>query len=92
MNLIDPVVGLKLVIVGGWSLALLGALKLVAYLVGEFAPGAWSRVRSEWLRRCLVGKGNRLLFGLGGFLTLLLGLVFVGLGELLLRFQSSLRL
>ena len=90
MNLLEPVFALKLVIFGGWTLAILGAIKLVIYLVGEIAPQAWSRVRSEWVRKFVLGKGNRLLFGLGGFVTVLLGLVFVGLGELLLYFQSTL--
>ena len=90
MNLLEPVVALKLVIVGGWSLAVLGAIKMGIYLIGELAPQAWSRVRSEWVRKFVLGKGNRLLFGLGGFVTVLLGLVFVGLGELLLHFQSTL--
>lgn len=83
MNLIDPAVSMRLVIVGGWFLAVLGALKLVIYLVGEFAPDAYSRIRSETFRKFLIGKGNRLIFGIGGFLTLILGLVFVGLGMLI---------
>lgn len=82
MKLIDPALGMRLVIVGGWALAFLGALKMVIYLVGEIAPGAYARIRSETFRKFLTGNGNRLLFGLGGFLTLLLGLVFVGLGYL----------
>ena len=88
MNLIDPALGLKLVIIGGWALALLGALKLVVYLVGELAPGAYARIRSETFRRFVTGKGNRLLFGLGGFLTLLLGLVFVILGLIATRLAA----
>ena len=83
MNLLDPAVSLKLVVIGGWLLAALGALKLLIYLVGEMSPGLYSRVRSEAVRRFLTGKGNRLLFGLGGFLTVLLGLFFV-LGGMLL--------
>ena len=92
MKLLDPVIALRIVIIGGWSLVLLGAIKMVIYLIGEIAPGTWSRVRSEWIRRFVVGKGNRLLFGLGGFITVVLGLVFVGLGELLLYFQNTLHL
>jgi hypothetical protein len=88
MDLIDPALGLKLVIIGGWALALLGALKLVVYLVGELAPGAYARIRSETFRRFVTGKGNRLLFGLGGFLTLLLGLVFVILGLIATRLAA----
>jgi hypothetical protein len=90
MNLLEPEVALRLVIIGGWSLVALGAIKMVIYLIGELAPQAWSRVRSEWVRKFVLGKGNRLLFGLGGFVTVVLGLVFVGLGELLLYFQSTL--
>lgn len=78
--LLDPSLSLKLVIWGGAVLAALGLLKLVVYLIGEFAPGLYARVRNEWVRRFLVGQGNRLLFGLGGAITLLLGLGFITLG------------
>lgn len=83
MKLLDPQLGLKLVVWGGWALAALGALKVVVYLVGEFFPGAFAGIRSPSARKFLTGTGNRLLFGAGGLLTLLLGLVFVGLGLLL---------
>lgn len=90
MKLLDPAVGLKLVIWGGWILAALGAFKVVVYLIGEIAPGAYARIRSESFRRFLTGTGNRLLFGLGGVLTLLLGLFFVAVGALLARLQGGL--
>ena len=79
----DPAVLVKLVISGGWILAAMGAIKVVIYLVGELAPGVYSSIRSDAIRRFLTGKSNRLIFGLGGFLTFLLGLVFVFLGVLL---------
>ena len=85
MKLIDPTLGLKLVVVGGWTLAAIGALKLVIYLIGEIAPGSYDRIRSETFRKFLTGKGNRLVFGLGGILTVFVGLVFVLLGRLLSR-------
>ena len=83
MELIDPTLGLKLIIIGGWVLAALGALKVAVYLVGELAPGVYARIRSEGLRRFVTGNGNRLLFGIGGFLTMLLGLLFAALGYLI---------
>jgi|688.fasta_scaffold881061_2 hypothetical protein len=89
MNLLEPVFALKIVILGGWTLVFLGAIKMAIYLVGELAPQAWSRVRSEWVRKFVLGTGNRILFGLGGSATVLLGLVFVGLGKLLLYFHST---
>ena len=51
MKLIDPTLGLKLVVVGGWTLAAIGALKLVIYLIGEIAPGSYDRIRSETFRK-----------------------------------------
>ena len=32
---------------GGFFLALLGAIKLVIYLLGEFWPGVYGRVKSD---------------------------------------------
>lgn len=80
MQFIDPNVACKLIIGGGWLLAALGAIKMVIYAVGEFFPGAYSRIRSVGFRKVITGKGNRLIFGLGGILTLFLGLIFVVLG------------
>ncbi|HRQ88557.1 MAG TPA: hypothetical protein PLA50_07155 [Bacteroidia bacterium] len=88
MKLIDPALGIKLIVVGGWCLAALGALKVVLYLVGEFVPNAYAWIKSEGLRRFLTGKGNRLLFGVGGAATVLLGLVFVGIGHGLRYLQT----
>ena len=80
MDLIDPSFGVRLIVRGGWLLAGIGALKVVIYFVGELFPGVYGRLKSDGLRRFLTGNGNRLVFGLGGFLTVILGLVFVILG------------
>ena len=90
MDLIDPSLGVRLIVWGGWILAGIGAVKVAIYLVGELFPGVYARLKSDGLRRFLTGTGNRLVFGLGGFLTVILGLVFVILGifvgRLMLRF------
>lgn len=78
--LLSPDLGFKLIIWGGGLLALLGALKLVIWAFGEFAPHVYARVQSDNIRDLLTGRMNRLVFGLGGLITVLLGLIFVGLG------------
>lgn len=88
MRSFDPALGLKLVIVGGWILAAIGGLKVLVYLVGEFAPGIYAGFRSDGMKRFLTGKGNRLVFGLGGLVTALLGLFFVLMGQLIAWLQQ----
>lgn len=78
--LIDPELGFKLIIWGGWLLTLMGTLKVVIWAFGEFAPQIYAKIPSESIRNMLTGKMNRLFFGLGGFIFALLGLVFVALG------------
>lgn len=73
-SLLDPEFGISLVKLFSWILVALGVFKVVIYLVGEFAPGTFARVKSDAVRKFLTGRGNRLLFGLGGFLTALVGL------------------
>lgn len=62
---------------GGFFLAVLGGLKLVIFLIGEFRPGVYGRIKSEGLKKFLTGSGNRLVFGLLGFFTAGLGVVFM---------------
>jgi len=83
--LIEPDLGFKLIIWGGWLLTLMGTLKMVIWAFGEFTPRVYSRIPSENIRNMLTGKMNRLLFGLGGFIFAILGLVFVALGILFER-------
>ncbi len=90
MHLIEPALGLKLVIWGGWLLAAIGVLKVLIFFIGELVPGAYSRIKSESVRRFMTGNANRLIFGLLGGLTVLLGLIFVFLGVLLSRFSDRL--
>lgn len=80
MKLIEPHLAARIIIWGGWALALIGALKVVFYLIGEIRPGIYARIQSAGVRRFLTGTGNRLVFGLGGLLTVILGLVFAALG------------
>ena len=67
----------------GWLMAGIGALKLTIFLVGEFFPSFWEKVKSSAFRKLLTGAGNRFLFGLGGLITVILGLAAVGIGYLI---------
>lgn len=76
-SILDPALGVRLTITLSWILIILGLLKLVLFLVGEFFPNAFANVKSAAVKKFLTGTGNRLLFGLGGFATALIG--FLGL-------------
>lgn len=80
MGPITPELGFKFIVWGGWLLALLGFLKIVIWAFGEFVPRVYSRIPSENIRNLFTGKTNRLVFGLGGFVTAIIGLIFVVLG------------
>jgi len=71
---LKPETGLFLIRIFSWILIGLGLLKLAFFVIGEVWPGAFSGIKSEAVRKFITGKGNRLLFGLGGFLTLVIGL------------------
>ncbi len=88
--IIDPSLGLRLIAVLSWALIILGLGKMVIYAIGEFAPRAYERIRSEKARKFMTGKGNRLLFGLGGFLTALFGFICLLLGRLFEHLHNSL--
>jgi len=81
--LIDPEFSVALIAWGGWILAALGVLKLLVFAIGEWAPGFYDRFRSDGFRNFMVGRGNRLVFGLGGLVTALIGLAFVGVAVVL---------
>lgn len=82
-DFIEPETSLRLIKVLSWALILLGIGKMAIYAVGECIPGAYAKIKSEQVRKFLTGKGNRLLFGLGGFITALLGFIALGLGYFL---------
>lgn len=88
--IIDPSLGLRLIAVLSWALIILGLGKMVIYAIGEFVPRAYERIRSEKARKFMTGKGNRLLFGLGGFLTALFGFICLLLGRLFEHLHNSL--
>ncbi len=73
-HLIDPELSLRMIKLLSWVLILLGVGKMTIYAIGEWFPAAYAKVKSGQVRNFLTGKGNRLLFGLGGLLTALLGL------------------
>lgn len=79
-TLVKPEMGFQLVVWGGWLLTLMGVLKIVIWTFGEFVPRVYSRIPSENIRNLFTGKMNRLVFGLGGFVVAILGLIFVALG------------
>ncbi len=62
---------------GGLVLVGIGGLKLVVYAVGELRPGLFDSIRSETLRRFFTGRGNRMVFGLGGLITAAVGGFFM---------------
>lgn len=62
---------------GGAFLAVLGFFKVIVFAVGEIKPGLYERFRAGWVRNIFTGRGNQLIFGLGGFFTLALGLLFM---------------
>lgn len=79
----NPEIGFRLIAVMSWLLIAIGAIKMGVWLLGEICPDAYKRFKSPGVRKFMTGNGNRLLFGLGGFLTALLGGVCLGLGALL---------
>ena len=58
---------------GGVVLLVIGVLKLVLYAVGRSRPALFQEIRSPTLKRFLSGKGNRMVFGVGGLITALAG-------------------
>ena len=80
---IDPKLGKALIEAASWLLIALGLLKVMIYIVGELLPGAYSKIKSEKARKFMTGNGNRLVFGLLGAFTVLLGVAFLSLGRFL---------
>ncbi|MDF1816575.1 MAG: hypothetical protein P1V20_30515 [Verrucomicrobiales bacterium] len=89
LSLIDPEIGIPIIIWLGWLMVALGVLKIVVYLIGEISPGAWDKIKSPTIKKLLTGKGNRLLFGLGGLVTVIFGFGAIGIA-LLIRYLHSL--
>ncbi len=80
--------GSKFVIVLGWLLVVIGVLKIIFYLVGEIRPGTWNKIKSPTIKKMLTGKVNRLVFGLGGLITILFGLGSIGIAYLIRHFHG----
>lgn len=80
---IDVPTCLRLIRWLSWALVISGIGQIIIYIVGELFPGVYSRIRSEWIRKLFIGNGNRLVFGAGGLLTLILGGIFLGLAALI---------
>lgn len=80
---IDVPTCLRLIRWLSWALVISGVGQIIIYIVGELFPGLYSRIRSEWIRKLFIGNGNRLVFGAGGVLTLILGGIFLGLAALI---------
>ncbi len=62
---------------GGLVLVVIGLMKLVVYAIGELRPNLFQSIRSETLKRFFTGRSNRLVFGLGGFITAAVGGFFM---------------
>ena len=87
--MMEPTLGLQIIIFGGWILIALGITKLLIWLMGEMFPGVYSKIQSHRARDFMTGLGNRLIFGGGGLVTVLLGWGFVALGDWLSEFSQS---
>lgn len=83
---------LTLVWWGGAVLAAIGGLKLAVYLVGAARPGLYDKIGSASVRRFFQGRGNGLVFGLGGMVTLAMGLFFMLAARGLMRLMEQFRL
>ena len=90
MNLIDPQFGFAIVIWGGWALFASGVLHLIVWVIGEFRPTIYHKFKAKIFRQLLTGTSNRLMFGLGGIVLLLIGGVFVIIGEFAVHFARTL--
>ena len=84
----DSELGFRLIAILSWALIILGILKMILFLVGEYSPKVYDGIKKEAFRKFLTGKSNRMLFGWGGLITAILGGFFLGLGYLL-RFFSD---
>lgn len=80
-SLLDPELALKLISILSWVLIILGLGKMAIYALGEWAPSVYERIKSEGVKTFLTGKGNRWLFGFGGFITALIGVFGLALGH-----------
>ena len=87
--MMEPKLGLQLITVGGWVLIALGVTKLLIWLAGEMFPVVYSKIESQRARNFMTGTGNRLIFGCGGLVTVLLGWGFVVLGNWLSGFTQT---
>jgi len=71
--LVDPEWAIRITILLSWIMIALGLLKMIIWIIGEFFPKAYERLKSSGAKKFMTGSGNRLVFGLLGFLTLLFG-------------------
>lgn len=71
--LIDPDWAIRMTIILSWIMIALGLLKMTFWIIGEFFPNAYDNIKSKAAKKFMTGSGNRLVFGLLGFLTLLFG-------------------
>jgi len=88
-QLIDPETGLTLTRWGSWLLLILGVVKLLIWLIGERWPSLYKRVKSQTIRNLFTGKTNRMVFGCGGFVTALLGVIFLIMAAILARLMAN---
>lgn len=87
--MMEPKLGLQVITFGGWVLIALGVAKLLIWLAGEMFPGVYNKIESRKARNFMTGTGNRLIFGCGGLVTVLLGWGFVVLGNWLGGFTQT---
>ena len=73
---------------GGAILVFIGVLKCAFYFVASRIPDRIDRIQSPTLKKFLLGRSNRLIFGWGGFITAVVGLFFMGAARLMTYFAE----
>lgn len=76
----------------GWLLVIAGTIKLLLWMMGEFFPRCWSKIKSPSMKSFLTGPGNRIVFGIGGLVTLLLGAGAILAAKFIIRLNLELGL
>jgi hypothetical protein len=74
---------------GGLVLVSIGLLKFAFYLAGAHRPGWFEKIQSPTLKRFLAGRSNRLVFGWGGFVTIVVGGFFMAAAWLMAYFAEK---
>lgn len=89
LALIDPELGMSIVRSCSWGMIVWGVIHLGIYLIGEFFPKAYNWLKSEGLRKLFIGNANRLVWGVGGIVLILMGFAFLFFVKLLEKLDAA---